>query len=69
MNRCLQHRPTNTAEPAVATFCDSELGGLSDLRRILSRLGLQADPDQERTLLELICESRSQKKQGRRFLS
>jgi len=59
MNRYRQHHPTNTAEPAVATFCDGELGGWSDLRRILSRLGLRADEGQEKTLLELIHQSRS----------
>jgi hypothetical protein len=61
MNRNRQHHPppTSAAEPAVAAFCGDELGGRSDLRQILSRLGLRADEGQLNTLLELIHQSRS----------
>ncbi|MHC4287495.1 MAG: hypothetical protein ACYSSJ_04250 [Planctomycetota bacterium] len=66
MNRYREHHPPpdSAAEPAVANFCDSELGGRSDLRRILSRLGLRADESQEKTLLELIHQSRSLRQRG-----
>jgi hypothetical protein len=55
MNRYTHHHPLEAAEPAVAAFCDGELGRRrADLRRMLSRLGLRADAEQELTLLELI---------------
>lgn len=60
-NYRMQHYPQNTAEPAVASFCDGELGSRVQLRRILSQLGLRADPEQEQTLLELIHRSCSRK--------
>ena len=57
MNSCTQHCIADASGLAVSNYCESDFGGLSDLRRILSDQGLRADEAQEQMLLELIHQS------------
>ena len=57
MNSCTQHCIADTSGFDVPNYYENDFGGLSDLRRILSRQGFHADETQERMLLELIQQS------------